>query len=90
MKLRALVNHRQEEDWLAQLDRRDFVTGSAAGTVERSPETAFAANNVGLTVCSVLRIRKARDEHSARALMKVEDTGLEPVTFWLPAKRSPN
>ncbi len=21
---------------------------------------------------------------------KVEDTGLEPVTFWLPAKRSPN
>ena len=25
-----------------------------------------------------------------RAVLKVEDSGLEPLTFWLPAKRSPN
>ena len=24
------------------------------------------------------------------SMVGVEDTGLEPVTFWLPAKRSPN
>ena len=27
---------------------------------------------------------------STSIVEKVEDTGLEPVTFWLPAKRSPN
>jgi hypothetical protein len=36
-------------------------------------------------------MKKAADHiWSAALVFEVEDNGLEPMTFWLPARRSPN
>ena len=38
----------------------------------------------------LLGIRKALRNSLLRKALQVEDRGLEPLTFWLPARRSPN
>jgi hypothetical protein len=48
--------------------------------------------NTGLKVFLELHCRPSTGEKVSifQRFLTVEDTGLEPVTFWLPAKRSPN
>jgi hypothetical protein len=36
------------------------------------------------------KLEKAKPSWVGPTACRVEDTGLEPATFWLPARRSPN
>ena len=53
-----------------------------------------AVNSPDLEDQSQTRKPLRRNKNAVRALQctngKVEDRGLEPLTFWLPARRSPN
>ncbi len=51
-----------------------------SGTTTNSKKRENPCRNMGL----------GNGHHSVATHAKVEDRGLEPLTFWLPARRSPN
>ena len=60
------------------------------GARRREAEISVAIEPVPAMKTTSSRARLARADVCWEGRRMVEVTGLEPVTFWLPAKRSPN
>ena len=83
----------QQHYWMTTEDdfKRAATLSSGANVVQYPAEDGRNGTQSGNTAHEKTPALQGFAEHyDASQLVPVEDNGLEPMTFWLPARRSPN
>ena len=86
VKLRYGLDGDEDPKSLEEIGRRLGLTRERVRQIEAAALERLAVNRE----IDSLRAARTRGSRLVEAASEVEPTGLEPVAFWLPARRSPN